>query len=99
MDNYTPYDNVIGELFNSRWSGDLSSAPIEKQRKQLYKTLFDQIRGFWSGHTAYNLAVDGGFLVDGNSGSLKKLTACGEDFMRLCNKNFKEDAKLKGKLL
>ena len=99
MNNETPYDNVISKLFKSRWSDDIALAPIEKQRKQLYKTLFDQVRGYWSGHTAYQLAVDGGFLIDGKSNTLKQLTSCGEEFMYCCNKSWKEDAKLKGKLL
>ena len=95
----TPYDSVINNLFKSRWSANLSGAAIEKQRKQLYKTLFDQVRGYWSGHTAYHLAIDGGFLVDDKSNALKKLTAVGEDFMFKMNENWKIDAKTQGKPL
>ena len=93
MKNKTPYDGVINKLFKSRWTDNLALAPIDKQRAQLYKTLKDQVGGFWSGHTAYNLAVDGGFLVDGNSNTFKKLTSCGEDFMLTCNKDWKKDVR------
>ena len=57
-------DKVIHHLFTTRWSDDLCNAPIENMRKQLHKNLQNQIDGFWSGHTAYNIMVDGGFLID-----------------------------------
>ncbi len=71
---------IIESLFKQRWSGDLADAPVNEMRDQLSKTLRDQTRGYWSGHTAYNLAVDGGFLVEGKKGSRKKLTSLGELF-------------------
>ena len=83
-------DAIISKLFAERWTEDLAKAPIEKQRKQLFKTLTDQINGFWSGHTAYHLAVDGGFLIDSkrkyieetNKCEGKKLTELGKFFMK-----------------
>ena len=83
-------DKIIKELFSTRWSGDLSDAPIEDMRKQLHKSLTDQVRGYWSGHTAYSIMVDGGFLVDSkrvrvegsNMAKGKKLTVLGQMFMK-----------------
>lgn len=99
MKNKTPYDNVIGRLFSQRWTENLANAPIEQQRAQLYKTLFDQCRGYWSGHTAYNLAVDGGFLIDGKSNTYKNLTECGKEFMFCCNENWKREVSNNRNLL
>jgi len=74
-------NKIIQKLFSERWTKNLADAPIEDQREQLFKTLTDQAGGYWSGHTAYHLAVDGGFLIDSDSGSKKKLTTLGEMFM------------------
>lgn len=82
-------DKIIHKLFSTRWTSDLSGAPIEKMRLQLYKNLQNQIDGFWSGHTAYHIMVDGGFIVDskrvydGDTGKCKgkKLTELGKMFM------------------
>ncbi len=83
-------DEIIKSLFSSRWSGRLAQAPVSDMRKQLHKTLTDQANGYWSGNTAYHIAVDGGFLVDSkreridgtNMAKGKKLTALGERFMK-----------------
>jgi hypothetical protein len=85
----TDTDIIIQKLFSSRWSGDLSSSPIEDMRKQLHKNLQNQIDGYWSGSTAYGIMVDGGFLIDSkrkstgdnNMAEGKKLTALGKMFM------------------
>ncbi len=74
-------NKIIKKLFSERWTDNLANADIEAQRSQLHKTLRNQIDGYWSGHTAYHLAVDGGFLIDAKSGADKKLTALGEMFM------------------
>jgi hypothetical protein len=82
-------DKIIYELFSTRWSGNLRERTINNMRKQLFKTLRDQCNGYWSGHTAYYIAVDGGFLIDSkrirddNSGRCrpKKLTLLGKMFM------------------
>jgi hypothetical protein len=74
-------DKVIRKLFSERWTDNLANADIDAQRAQLYKTLRDQTRGYWSGHTAYHLAVDGGFLVDAKSNTNKRLTVVGQMFM------------------
>lgn len=70
-------DSIIETLFKSRWSGDLSSSPVSEMRDQLFKTLRDQTMGYWSGHTAYNIAVDGGFLINDKKGENKRLTSLG----------------------
>ena len=88
-DELSHTDTIIKDLFSSRWSGDLSNAPIEDMRKQLHKNLQNQIDGYWSGSTAYGIMVDGGFLVDskrrhiGDSGMAegKKLASLGRLFM------------------
>lgn len=79
--NLGDIDKIIKKLFSERWTKDLADAPIEQQREQLFKTLSNQTDGYWSGHTAYNLAVDGGFLIDAKSGANKTLTTLGEMFM------------------
>jgi len=80
---------IIHNLFSTRWSGDLSNSPIGDMRKQLYKNLKNQVDGYWSGHTAYHLMVDGGFLIDskrvrieGGMCAGKNLTELGKMFMR-----------------
>ena len=57
-------DKIIHNLFSARWSGDLNNAPIEKMRAQLYKNLQNQVDGYWSGHSAYQIMIEGGFLID-----------------------------------
>ena len=74
-------DKIIKKLFSERWTENLANADIEAQRIQLHKTLLDQTRGYWSGHTAYHLATEGGFLIDAKSNTYKKLTALGQMFM------------------
>ena len=74
-------NKIIKKLFSERWTDNLAKADIEAQRSQLYKTLSNQVDGYWSGHTAYHLATEGGFLIDAKSGVHKKLTTLGEMFM------------------
>ena len=73
--NIEQMDAHIRELFESRWYGDHVLSSLENMKIQLNKTLTNQLDGYWSGHTAYFLAVDGGFLVDAkNTNGLKKHT-------------------------
>jgi len=51
-------------------------------KAQLSKTLQNQIDGYWSGHTAYSIAVDGGFLIDTKHGTYKELTELGKTFLK-----------------
>ncbi|TNZ86912.1 hypothetical protein CGK40_24080 [Vibrio parahaemolyticus] len=73
-------DQVIHELFSNSWTPDLRTAPINKMRAQLYKNLKDQLAGYWTGHTAYWILVNGGFIVDGPKGTAKQLTRFGSMF-------------------
>lgn len=93
MKQSTQYDKVIKKLFADRWTENLANADIVEQRAQVYKTLHNQVDGFWSGHTAYNLVVDAGFLINSKSGSKKRLTLLGEDFMNTCNPRWKSTLK------
>ncbi|MDE1351833.1 hypothetical protein L9W80_16935 [Vibrio aestuarianus] len=75
-------DQVIHELFSTHWIGSLSYGPIKGQRSQLYKNLKDQLKGCWTGHTAYWMLVNGGFIVDGPRGKAKTLTVLGSMFKK-----------------
>ncbi|ETZ11011.1 hypothetical protein ACRW9P_22560 [Vibrio parahaemolyticus] len=75
-------DQVIHELFSSCWVGSLSYGPIKSQRAQLYKNLKNQLDGYWTGHTAYWMLVEGGFIVDGPTGTAKQLTRFGSMFKK-----------------
>ena len=87
-------NKIIYKLFSERWSSDLSDSPIEDMRSQLHKNLQNQVDGFWSGHTAYHLMVDGGFLIDSKRVRIKdtgmakgkQLTVLGEMFMESMKK-------------
>ena len=74
-------DKIIQDLFEARWHGDHVLSSLDNMKTQLAKTLKNQIEGYWSGHTAYHIAVDGGFLIDSKSGSEKKLTKLGLAFL------------------
>ena len=74
-------DSIIEPLYKTRWSGDLSDAPVSEMRDQLFKTLRDQTMGYWSGHAAYNIAVDGGFLINDKKGANKRLSSLGAMFV------------------
>ena len=86
-------DKIIYKLFSTRWTDDLNNLPIEDMRNQLYKNLKNQVDGFWSGHTAYHIMVDGGFIIDSkriylkdsNRAKGKKLTSLGKMFMDSMN--------------
>jgi hypothetical protein len=82
-------NTIIQKLFSERWTKNLSKAPIEDMRQQLYENLQNQVDGYWSGHTAYGIMVDGGFLIDSKRIRIKDtgmakgkiLTVLGEMFM------------------
>ncbi len=72
-------NEIIDKMFNSEQWGIEDT--IEAKRDQLHKNLTDQVNGWWSGHTAYQIMTKGGFLVDGKSCTMKKLTWLGQMFM------------------
>ena len=78
-------DKIITELFQARWCGDHVLSSLDNMKEQLAKTLRDQLSGYWSGHTAYHIAVDGGFLNDAKSGEDKELTSMGLVFLNEMN--------------
>jgi hypothetical protein len=73
-------DELVYELFSTRWSGCLATATIPEMKDQLYKSIKSQMDGYWSGNTAYWIMVDGGFLIDAKTGA-KKLTSLGQMFI------------------
>jgi hypothetical protein len=70
-------DDYINELFKGTRFGESIDNCVIRKREQLYKTLTELVKGYWSGHTAYHIAVNGGFIVDGKKGSPKQLTLLG----------------------
>lgn len=74
-------DEEINRLFAGTNFGEAINNSVIKKREHIAKTLQNQIDGYWSGHTAYNIVVHGGFLVDAKSGEEKKLTTKGQRFL------------------
>ena len=74
-------DEDIKELFSGTNFGKVINGNVNKQRELLAATLRAQTEGYWSGHTAYGIAIHGGFIHDAKSGKPKKLTALGNSFM------------------
>lgn len=75
-------DQYIESLFQGANFGSLINNSVEEKRKLIIKTLHNQVEGFWSGHTAYHIVVDGGFLHDAKPGEEKRLTALGAAFLQ-----------------
>ena len=75
-------DEYINNLFEGTNFGKPTNECVKMKRKQLAKTLRDQVAGYWSGHTSYHIAVNGGFLMDAKSSEPKKLTALGQAFLQ-----------------
>ncbi|MCY9861551.1 hypothetical protein OTK49_03340 [Vibrio coralliirubri] len=78
-----PVDQIIYQLFSTRWVGESVTCSLQAMKKQLRKNLTDQVNGYWSGHTAYHIMIDGGFLEDAPhaNGKPKMLTERGKLFM------------------
>jgi len=74
-------DDYINNLFSGSNFGEATNNCVKRKRKQIAKTLRDQVEGFWSGHTAYHIAVDGGFLVNAGKGVPKRLTPLGRAYL------------------
>ena len=77
-------DDFVNNLFEGLNFGGHINGSVEEKRKQIAKTLRDQVNGYWSGHTAYHLVVNAGFLHDAKRevGVGKTLTAFGVAFMQ-----------------
>lgn len=74
-------DDYVNGLFAGTNFGPKTNSCVIEKRKQIAKTLRDQIGGYWSGHTAYHIAVNGGFLKDAKRSTKKKLTELGRQFL------------------
>ncbi|WP_295802177.1 hypothetical protein [uncultured Microbulbifer sp.] len=88
MENWVQYngytvvsDAYIEKIFEGTRFGPTTDNSVEGKRAQLAKTLRNQVDGYWSGHTAYGIAVNGGFLKDSKYGTSKELTALGVAFL------------------
>lgn len=80
------FDELIYKLFNENWCGPQRD-DLELAKETLYKGLKQQQQGYWAGRTLYYIMVQGGFLIDGKSGTNKKLTALGEMFVEMMEKD------------
>ena len=74
-------DDYINSLFKGTNFGEAIDSCVQEKRKLIIKTLRNQLDGYWSGHTAYQIVVQGGFLHDAKSGDQKQLTALGAAFL------------------
>lgn len=74
-------DDYINSLFKGTRFGPLVDESVEGKRALIIKTLRNQLAGYWSGHTAYQIVVRGGFLHDAKRGEEKRLTALGAAFL------------------
>jgi hypothetical protein len=74
-------DEFINKLYEGTYFGPKIDNSVNEKRKHLVRTLKFQTEGYWSGNTSYRIVVDGGFLIDSESGTNKKLTAFGLAFM------------------
>jgi len=75
-------DDFIDNLFAGTNFGNPVNSCVKAKRRLLLKTLQNQIDGYWSGHAAYHICVNGGFLLDAKTDEPKKLTALGTAFLK-----------------
>ena len=75
-------DDFINKLFEGANFGEMINTNVYEKRRLLAKTLKNSSDGYWTGHTAYHIAVDGGFLKDGKKSVGKVLTELGHEFLK-----------------
>ncbi|SEG21845.1 hypothetical protein [Marinobacterium lutimaris] len=75
-------DDYIESLFQGTNFGEQVNGSIAEKRKLLSKSLRNQLDGYWSGRTIYQIMVTGGFLHDAKSSEKKRLTQLGEAFLQ-----------------
>jgi len=80
-------DSFINDIFAGTNFGEKINNSVKAKREQIAKTLNDQINGYWSGHTAYHIVVNAGFLFDAKTDEDKKLTALGVSFLQEHGRN------------
>lgn len=73
-------DKIVYRMFRKYWNGDHTVSSLHNMRVQLRKNIQNQLDGFWSGSSAYQIMTQGGFIVDAKTGK-KKLTELGKMFM------------------
>lgn len=74
-------DEFINELFINTNFGKPINDSIRKKKYLLGETLKHLTEGYWVGHTAFHIALDGGFIKDGKKSEPKELTAFGNAFI------------------
>lgn len=74
-------DEYINSLFEGTRFGECVDNCVKEKRKLIVKTLRNQLDGYWSGHTAYQIVIQGGFLHDAKTDEQKHLTALGAAFL------------------
>jgi len=74
-------DEFIENMFEGTNFGEEINNCVKAKRKQILKTLKNQIDGYWSGYTAYHLVVNAGLLHDAKRNDDKKLTELGVAFV------------------
>ncbi len=75
-------DDLVNELFDGTNFGDHINSTTQGKRDLLAKTITNCSEGYWSGHTAYHIAINSGLLMDGKKGSKKRITVIGREFLR-----------------
>ena len=78
-------DSFINDLFENTNFGKPINESTFKKRYLLGETLRHLVDGYWVGHTAYHIALDGGFVKDGKKSVPKVLTAFGVAFLNELN--------------
>ncbi|WP_137297600.1 hypothetical protein [Psychromonas sp. SP041] len=74
-------DQYVESLFHGSDFGALINNRTTEKRSHLYKTITSLSKGNWSGHSSYSIALNGGFIADGDIGSPKQLTLLGTAFI------------------
>lgn len=75
-------EDYINSLFKGTKFGPDVDNSVEGKVRLIVKTLKNQLAGYWSGSTAYNICVNGGFLLDAKTTENKELTQLGRDFLQ-----------------
>lgn len=75
-------DEYIESLFQGANFGEQVNGSTDEKRKLIRKALRNQLDGYWSGHTIYQIMVQGGFLHDAKSSEKKRLTQLGAAFLQ-----------------
>jgi len=75
-------DHYISQLFKGTDFGEPINQFVNLKRLLIKDQLRNQIDGYWSDRTIYQIMINGGFLRDAKSGAKKELTALGVAFLK-----------------